>query len=200
MEATMRDSQRSRVYKWESKLFESYGLSKSIKNFDDCMSLKECNKFASKIWNTYKNKFYRNFNERRTRVASVKCSNTNGGRKGIAFGGFYYVKGNRYVKDGRKNCYKKMQLPRWARSKQVIIHEVAHFLCPNDIWHHKEYVGVYMFLLNKYLGFTFRAMQDLAYEMNVDWSMSDSKYLQKAFRKACKPEIDAYVSELKGGK
>ena len=26
------------------------------------------------------------------------------------------------------------------------------------------------------------------------------KYLQKAFRKACKPEIDAYVSELKGGK
>ncbi len=51
-----------------------------------------------------------------------------------------------------------------------------------------------------HLGFTFRAMQDLAYEMNVDWSMSDSKYLQKAFRKACKPEIDAYVSELKGGK
>jgi len=198
----MRDSQRSKVYKWESKLFSDYGLDKFIKeeNFDNCMSLKECNKFASLIWNTYKNKFYLNFNKRLSRVASVKCSNSNGGRHALAYSGFYIVRGNRFTKDGKANYYKKMQLPRWARSKQIIIHEVSHFLCHNDTQHGRDFVGVYMFLLNKYLGFTFRAMQDLAYEMNVDWSMSDSKYLQKAFRKACKPEIDAYVSELKGGK
>ena len=197
----MRDNQRSRVYKWEEKLFSDYGLKKSIKNFDECMSLKECNKFASKIWNTYKNKFYRNYTDKLIRVTRVKCSNSNGGRSALAYSGFYSA--HRFAKSdtkGRKLYYKKMQLPRWARSKHIIIHEVAHFLCHNDTQHGRDFVGVYMFLLNKYLGFTFRAMQDLAYEMNVDWSMSDSKYLNRAFRQACKPEIDAYVSELKGGK
>ena len=65
------------------------------------MSLKECNKFASLIWNTYKNKFYLNFNKRLSRVASVKCSNSNGGRHALAYSGFYIVRGNRFTKDGK---------------------------------------------------------------------------------------------------
>lgn len=192
----MRDSQRSKVYKWENKLFQDHGLEKMITNFDECMSLEDCNKFATSVWNAHKNKFFRNFNDKHTRVARVICSNSAGGRHAAAYSGNYYVKGNKEVKDGRDNCYKKMRLPRWARSKHIIIHEVAHFLCDVSEHHGRNFVGVYMILLNKYLAFSLQKMCDLAYSMDIDWSFSGSPNLNKAYKKAVQPEIEFEALKL----
>lgn len=196
----MRDSQRSKVYAWENKLFQNHGLVKFIapENFDDCMSLKECNRFATDVWNAHKNKFFRNYNEKRTRVAKVICSNNAGGRHAAAFMGNYFVSNYEKVKDGRNNCYKKMRLPRWGRSKHIIIHEVSHFLCHENEQHGRDFVGVYMILLNKYLAFSLQSMCDLAYSMNIDWSFSGSPNLNKAYKKAVQPEIDFEALRLGG--
>ena len=181
----MKDTQRSKVYRWEEKLFSHHGLTKGVKENDD-MSLTQCNAYASMVWRKFRNKFYYNFDKNRITCRRVICSNHANGTKGLAYSGFYYVNRKKNYKKGKPNMYKKMQLPKWARSKHIIIHEVSHFLAPETSMHDKKFVGVYVYLLHKFLNFDLQHMIDSLNEAKIEFSFNTSPYLNRKFNSARK--------------
>jgi len=193
----MKDLQKSKVYRWEEKLFLKYGLTKSMP-LEKSMSYSDCEKFATKVWNKYKNKFFK------VLPHNIKCSQVKifprQGRKATFHHGLFF-NGVKAKKRGYRTYYKKIVLPDWARSKHIVIHEVCHALTERlDGGHGKYYVGTYMLLLNKYLGFEISKMCDLAYKMKIDWTFDGSRTMQKAKEKAIKPEIEKERKKLTGGK
>ena len=79
-----------------------------------------------------------------------------------------------HVNDGRRrtsaawNSYQRtIKLPRAMRSRWVVLHETAHSLCPEDVWHGPEFVRIYIDLLARYCGVPASEARALATKMRV---------------------------------
>jgi hypothetical protein len=74
--------------------------------------------------------------------------------------GLRYVKWKQPFKEitiadgrGRKHAgayYSKIALPKWARNKLVVAHEVAHTLSPKDEKHQEKFVYIYLILVKRF--------------------------------------------------
>lgn len=124
--ARPRDNQRSRVYAWErSASLELCGRSLYEAEF---RTLAECEAFAAPIWRAER------------------------GRLGLAGKLAPAIERPSW---GQRSAFAhndhRITLPRWARSRWVILHELAHRLTPRDEAHGPRFVGVLMGLLARHV-------------------------------------------------
>ena len=160
-----RDSQRQKVYQWERRV----AIAHSKEMFGVEFSTEEAAKFATKIWNKYKNKFCFNFGKY-DYCSKVKVKKV-GGSKCCMKSGFYFMDRERSrTKDGRSRLYKKMHLTLHGHNKHIVLHEIAHALAPRTSHHDKYFVGIYMYLMSKYLNFNMKWMIDNANDWGVEFT------------------------------
>lgn len=139
-----RDTQRSRVYAWEQACVAQ--LAHSSIYDAEFKTLEECADYAAPIWR-----------KERGRVGLARAAGPRierphrGQRKGLAH------------PDGR------ITLPRWARSRWVILHEMAHLLTPRDEPHGPRFVGVLIGLIARHLDYDATQLMALADEMGVKY-------------------------------
>tara|TARA_R100001460_G_scaffold68375_2_gene108914 strand:- start:24 stop:572 length:549 start_codon:yes stop_codon:yes gene_type:complete len=158
------DNQRSKVYKWEKLVAEYYNKNMWGADF----TTKECEKYASMIWNRYKNIFTHNFNPRYDYCSKIKVKLVGGSTCSMRNG--YFSMGRYQTKAGQSRYYKKMHLTIMGCNKRIIIHEISHGLAPRKSMHDKYFVGIYMYLMAKYLGYDLKVMVKLANDNNVDFT------------------------------
>ena len=164
----------NKVYNWENALIRSFGSNKSETTLD----FKGSKSFAQKVWNKWKNKFWRNYSPEIMHVSSINVLKGYG-RTASAYSGFYRHKRNKYAKSGLPIYMKKLRLPSWAWNKPVICHEVAHLLAPRNSEHDENFVGVYMFLLNYYCGYDYPTMVKTLNEVDLNFTFRNSPLLYK---------------------
>lgn len=164
----------TKVYNWENALIKEYGSTKSTQEFN----LKQSKSYASKIWNTYKNKFFKVFDTKSIYCSSVMVKQGYGSTAS-AFSGFYRHKRNRFTTSGLPIYSRKLILPNWAQNKPVILHEVAHLLNQRGEEHGENFMGVYMYLLNKHCGYNYKRMIQTANEVDLNFSFRRSPTLYK---------------------
>tara|TARA_R110002012_G_scaffold173104_1_gene337903 strand:- start:10 stop:543 length:534 start_codon:yes stop_codon:yes gene_type:complete len=165
-----KDYQRQKVYDWESSM-------KSYHNYNlPDMTTKECQKFATQLWNKYKNKFVRNYSKTFNYCSLVKVKKVNGYTSSM-YRGLYFLK--RKTKDGRECFYKKMHLSIVGHNKKVVIHEIAHALAPETSWHDDKFVGIVVYLYAKYLNYNLKYMVKTLNEKNIDFNFNFSKPLKR---------------------
>jgi hypothetical protein len=165
---TRRDSQRQKVYQWE----RGVAIAHSKEMFGVELSTEEAAKFATKIWNKYKNKFCFNFG-RWDYCSKVKVKKVSG-HKCCMKSGFYFMDRNRSrTKDGKSRLYKKMHLTLRGHTKHVVLHEIAHALAPTTSLHDKYFVGIYMYLMSKYLNFNMQWMINNANDWGVEFTFKN---------------------------
>ena len=158
------DSQRSRVYNWEKLVAKHYH--KDMWGAE--LSPKESEKYATMIWNKYKNIFTHHFNPRYDYCSKVKVKIVNGSKCTMRNG--FFSMGKYKTKAGQNTYYKKMHLTIMGCNKRIIIHEIAHALAPRTSMHDKYFVGIYMYLMAKYLGYDLKVLIKLANENKVDFT------------------------------
>ena len=137
-----RDNQRSRVYAWERGCVRELGRSDiSIAGFD---SLAECASYAEPIW-------------RKER-----------GRVGLARRAAPTIeRPHRGQRRALAHADHRITLPRWTRSRWMILHELAHRLTPGDEAHGPRFVGVLLGLACRWLEFDVNQLMALADEEGV---------------------------------
>ena len=81
----IKDYQKQKVYDWEKSVAKHFG--KDMWGAE--MTPKECEQFATKIWNRYKNKTTYHFNERYDYCSKVKVKLV-GGSSCSMRGGYFY--------------------------------------------------------------------------------------------------------------
>ena len=96
------DSQRQKVYNWESRMSKHHNLQSNE------MTKKECQKFACEIWNKYKNKLCYNFSSIQIYCSQVKTKNARGRGRPCMKSGFWYDGKEKFVKNGAQSFYKQM--------------------------------------------------------------------------------------------
>lgn len=137
-----RDNQRSRCYAWER------AAAKHIDGRDfyssEFNTLEECESFMRPIWRS-----------ERGRVGLAKHRAPELARN---------LWGQRRATAGPDNVIK---LPRWARSRWVILHEMAHRLTPADEAHGPRFVGVLIGLVCRHMDYDASRLMQLADEMGV---------------------------------
>ena len=129
--ARPRDSQRSKVYAAE---LESGGA--AMQNPPARLkTVYRCQAWVDEITNSRWWQF-------RSGVAKVKVFDGRGTT--CARGGYF---GNH----GKKNGW-GVNLPKWARSEMVILHELAHILTPvNEPWHGRRFCRNYLALVGRWM-------------------------------------------------
>lgn len=137
-----RENQRSRVYAWERRCLRELGRTDiSSAEFD---SLDECAAYAEPVW-------------RKER-----------GRVGLARHAAPSIeRPHRGQRRALAHPDHRITLPRWARSRWVILHELAHRLTPRDEAHGPRFVGVLMGLAARWLEFDVNQLMALADEEGV---------------------------------
>ena len=170
-----KDYQRKKVYDWEKKVWKQHGH----KGWDreNQMSPKEADKYATELWNKYKNKLCFNFFPRYTYCSQVKTKNVRGRRKPCMHDGFWYNGKEKYTKNGAQSFYKMMHLPEGSRTKVIIIHEISHALAPRTAHHNSEFVSIYVYLMAKELNFSLAYMVKTLNEDNIDFNFNFTKKL-----------------------
>lgn len=136
-----RDSQRSRVYAWERRAVSDYA---DRPTFD---SLEECEAFMHPIWRTERGRM-----GLAKRAAPALSRNLWGKRNATAHG------------------TTEIKLPKWARSPEVILHEMAHCLTHGDR-HGPRFVGCFIGLLARHHGQDANDLMPLADEMGVRYNV-----------------------------
>ena len=137
-----RDRQRSRMYKWENAVVRQL-LGRSIAD-PEFSTVEQCAAYAAPIW-------------RRERA-----------RVGLA-----RVQAPRIERPswGQRSALAhpdhRVTLPRWARSRWVILHELAHRLTPRDEAHGPRFVGVLIGLAARWLDLDADRMMRMADEYDV---------------------------------
>ena len=159
-----KDYQRQKVYDWEKSIAKHFGEDM----WGAEITPKECEQLATKIWNRYKNKTTYHFNERYDYCSKVKVKLV-GGNKCTMRGGYFHSK-RRTTKDGRGSYYKKMHLNHRGCNKKIVIHEIAHALSPRNSKHDEYFVGIYMYLMAKYLGYDLKFMINSANENKINFT------------------------------
>jgi hypothetical protein len=139
-----RDNQRSKVYAWERKVVATLGGEDIYK--PDFQTLQECEDFAGPIWTKERGRLGL------ARVVAPTIDRPSWGqRRAMA------------------HHSHKITLPRWARSRWVILHELAHRLTPSDEAHGPRFVGVLMGLAARWLSYDVNQLMALADDMGVNY-------------------------------
>lgn len=139
-----RDKQRSRVYAWERAASSRFkGRSLYVGEYE---TLEECEAFMAPIWRA-----------ERGRVGLAKSSAPTLARN---------LWGQRKATASELHVIK---LPKWARSRWVILHEMAHRLTPEDEAHGPRFVGVLIGLAARWLEYDASQLMALADEMGVKY-------------------------------
>lgn len=137
-----RDNQRSRCYAWENAAVARLGSSSKFR--PDFTKLEECQAFADPIWRAER------------------------GRVGLARQVAPSIeRPNRGQQRALAHHDHRITLPRWARSRWVILHELAHRLTPADEAHGPRFVGVLIGLVCRHLDYDAPALMVLASEFGV---------------------------------
>lgn len=134
--AQARDGQRSKVYAAEDAAFD--------KAKSEGMTVEEVEAFVAWLWRSYaaRKAMIRNGPSRAWRQPRV--ADGRGCRRASAGGGV-------------------VTIPRWARSRWVVCHEVAHEIVIRGPWHGPEFCRTYLELIEEALGF--EARERLGLEM-----------------------------------
>jgi putative metallohydrolase (TIGR04338 family) len=139
-----RDNQKSRVYQWERHAISTLGGgSIGTPDFTDIAS---CAAFAEPIWRTERGRL----GLPGQHAPSIERSSW-GQRRALA------------------HSNHRITLPRWARSRWVILHELAHRLSPNDEAHGPRFVGVLIGLASRHLDYDAGQLMALADSMGVKY-------------------------------
>ncbi len=142
-----RDTQRSRVYAWEALAVQQC-TGRSIHD-PDFKTLDECIAFADPIW-------------RRER-----------GRLGLAGKAAPPIERPSWGQTSAlAHASHRITLPRWARSRWVILHELAHRLTPDrstDAGHGPRFVGCLIGLASRWIGYDASLLMRLADEAGVKY-------------------------------
>lgn len=143
----VRDSQRSKLYRSED--FLRFAV-------EPLMSLAECQSFTDRViaW------------------AQTYTPPAKGFPKRI----MYWGKPEHVnVTDGRGRrmaaaCGHTIKLPRWARHKWIILHEIAHTLQTEDPSHGRQFAAIYLDLVSRWMGKDTAAALRLSYRAHhVHW-------------------------------
>lgn len=137
-----RDSQRSRCYKWEDAAQQALAARSMYE--PEFKTLEECEAFALPVWRAERG---------RLGLAGVKAPSIErpnwGQRRALA------------------HHDHRITLPRWARSRWVILHELAHRLTPKDEAHGPRFVGALIGLACRWLDFDAVELMRMAEEHGV---------------------------------
>jgi putative metallohydrolase (TIGR04338 family) len=137
-----RDSQRSRVYAWERVAVATLpGRNLYEAEFN---KIDECDEWARPIWRKERGRV----GLAGTKAPSIESSSW-GQRRALA------------------HHDHRITLPRWARSRWVILHEMAHRLTPRDEAHGPRFVGVLIGLACRWLDYDAETLMRLADEKGV---------------------------------
>ena len=146
------------------------------------MSPKEADKYATELWNKYKNKLCHNFYPRLVYCSQVKTKNVRGRGRPCMKSGFWYNGKEKYTKKGVQSFYKIMHLPEGSRTKIMIIHEISHALAPRTAHHNSEFVSIYVYLMAKELNFSLDYMVKTLNEDNIDFNFNFTKKLGRRMK------------------
>ena len=176
----IKDYQRKKDYDWEDKVWKQHGH----KGWDreNQMSPKEADKYATELWNKYKNKLCHNFYPRLVYCSQVKTKNVRGRGRPCMKSGFWYNGKEKYTKKGVQSFYKIMHLPEGSRTKIMIIHEISHALAPRTAHHNSEFVSIYVYLMAKELNFSLDYMVKTLNEDNIDFNFNFTKKLGRRMK------------------
>lgn len=137
-----RDGQRSRVYAWERRCVKELGRGNiSIAEFE---SLQECASYAEPIWRKERGRV-----GMAERAAPTIERPHRGQRRALAHFGH------------------RITLPRWVRSRWIILHELAHRLTAMDEPLGPRFVGVLIGLACRWLDYDANQLMALADEEGV---------------------------------
>jgi putative metallohydrolase (TIGR04338 family) len=158
-----RDNQRSRCYAWERAVVAAFGARFYQPDF---ATLEECEAFMNPIW-------------RKER-----------GRVGLAHQRAPELARNLWGQQrATASSNHVLKLPKWARSRWVILHEMAHRLTPADEAHGPRFVGVLIGLVCRWIGYDARRLMATADEMGLRYHtrsigvvpvLGPSAYVQRA--------------------
>ena len=175
-----KDYQRKKVYDWEKKVWSKHN--EKGWDYENQMSPKAADKYATELWNKYKNKLCYNFDPRDVYCSQVKTKNAKGRGRPCMKSGFWYSGRRKYTKNGAQSYYKKMHLPNGSRTKVVIIHEISHALAPRRVHHGSEFVSIYVYLMAKELNFNLKYMIKTLNEDNLNFNFNFSKKLGRRIK------------------
>ena len=144
-----RDSQRGAVYAWESALGLPTDARKS-------MGMDEVEAFVVKVWRAYvkDSGCYACHGE-------GTCSHCGEGRCGRCQGRGTIPSTPPTIKDGRgtsvaRGSARSLNLPKWARTKLTICHELAHAILDRKgdtgPWHGRAFARLYLEMIVRYCG------------------------------------------------
>lgn len=144
--ARPRDTQRSRVYAWEGVACKA--ASGRSEHEPEFRKLEECEEFALPIWRA-----------ERGRVGHAKKAAPSIERP------------HRGQQSALAHADHRITLPRWARSRWVILHEMAHRLNAghDGASHGPRFVGILIGLLSRHLGLDAGLLMRLADERGVKY-------------------------------
>jgi putative metallohydrolase (TIGR04338 family) len=155
-----RDNQRSKVYAWERRCVAE--LAHSSIYDAEFKTLEECAEYAGPIWNKERGRVGR------AKIAAPRIERPNRGqRRALAHHGDGYSRNasGKLVRDGGR-----ITLPRWARSRWVILHELAHRLDKDsNEAHGPRFVGILIGLIARWLDYDAAQLMALADEMGVKY-------------------------------
>ena len=187
-----KDYQRKKVYDWEKKVWKEH----DHKGWDheNQMSSKEADKYATELWNKYKNKLCYNFNPSLIYCSQVKTKNAKGRGRPCMKSGFWYDGKEKFVKNGSQSFYKQMHLPEGSRTKVIIIHEISHALAPRRVHHGSEFVSIYAYLMAKELNFSLDYMVKTLNEDNINFNFNFTKKLGRRMKAIQKDRLQTKIS------
>ena len=146
----MRDNQKSKVYGWERQFQNSHfiDIKSGNERCHDELTLKECERLVKTVCRYFKV----------TRIPSV--TDGRGCRSAYWF------------------SHWEIKLPKWARQETVVLHELAHMITPmlfrRVAPHGREFVGVQMSLLNRYMDIPYDVLMETARNHRVDFISQQS--------------------------
>lgn len=155
-----RDNQRSKVYAWERECIRRLAHSSIFDaEFD---TLQQCAEYAAPIWVKERGRVGR------ARVGAPRIERpARGQRRALAYhgDGFKRDASGAVRRDGGR-----ITLPRWARSRWVILHEVAHRLnTARHEPHGARFVGILIGLVARWLDYDATQLMALADETGVKY-------------------------------
>jgi len=150
MGSSLRDSQRSRVYAWERQASADHrfirpdGAGKNSIYEAEFQTLEECEAFLATLWTSERGRYGQ------ARVAAPAI-----------------VRPHRGQRRALAHHDHRISLPRWARSRWVILHEAAHRLNIGREAHGPRFVGILIGLLARHAGYDAEQLLESAAAVGV---------------------------------
>ena len=183
------DYQRSKLYKVERIWWKHYEeQEKDVYGTPiRFATLQEAQTYGNNAWRFYKKRI---FPRSWLNNKPLRMKKTIGNSSWAMNTGGYYTnkKGISYV---------LIKLSIYHMKAEIALHEVAHHLAPKKAHHGGIFTKIYMLLLAQYLGWNLSYMCKIANEHNLDYHSND-EYLNSAFNRITKKEIEEEAKKLQG--